>query len=94
LDALALQVQCSQYIDHHLFELAHVPMKVWFAPAKVQHGIGHQLPGGVMRHLPAAIDAMQGGWGIFGIKAQVIVCRSASKGEARRMLKKPNRFPV
>jgi hypothetical protein len=69
-------------------------MKVWFAPAKVQHGIGHQLPGGVMGDFPATIDAMQWCWGIGGVKAQVIVCRSASKGEARRMLKKPNRFPV
>jgi uncharacterized protein YcfJ len=69
-------------------------MEVWFTPAKVQHGIGHQLPGGVMRDLPATVDAMQGGWRIFRIKAQVVVCRSATKSEARRMLKKPNRFPA
>ena len=93
-DALALQIQCRQHIDHHLFELAHVPMKVWFTPAKVQHRIGHQLPGGVVGDLPSPVDAMQGSWRILGIKAQVIFRRSATKGEARRMLKKPNRFPV
>jgi hypothetical protein len=69
-------------------------MKVWFAPAKVQHRIGHQLPGCMMRDLTATVDAMQGSWGIFGIKAQVIFRRSATKSEASRMLKNPNRFPV
>ncbi len=93
-DALALQIQCRQHIDHHLFELAHVPMKVWFTPAKVQHRIGHQLPGGVVGDLPSPVDAIQGSWRILGIKAQVIFGRTTTKGEARRMLKKPNRFPV
>jgi hypothetical protein len=69
-------------------------MKVWFAPAKVQHRIGHQLPGCMMRDLTATVDAMQGSWRIVGIKSQVIVSRSASKGEASRMLQNPNRFPV
>ena len=69
-------------------------MQVWFTPAKVQHGIGHQLPGCVVRDLPTTIDAIEGGRRILGLKTQVILCRAASKGEARRMLKNPNRFPI
>ena len=48
----------------------------------------------MVRNLPTSVDAMQGSWRILGIKAQVIFRRSATKGEARRMLKNPNRFSV
>jgi hypothetical protein len=47
-----------------------------------------------MGDLPATIDAMQGRWRMVWLKAQVILRRSPTKGEARRMLKNPHRFPV
>jgi hypothetical protein len=69
-------------------------MQIGFTPAQVQHRIDHQLPWSVMGDLPATIDAMQGRWRMVWLKAQVILRRSPTKGEARRMLKNPHRFSV
>ena len=48
----------------------------------------------MVRDLTAPVDAMKGSGRILRIKAQMLLCRSATEGEARRVLKNPNRFPV
>lgn len=58
LDSLAAETERSQHIDHHLLELTQIPVQVRAVAVEIKHWINHKLPWSVMRHLPAAIDAV------------------------------------
>ena len=85
----ALKVQPVEHIDQHPLQLAHVPVQIRTAPLKIQHGVGHQLTGQVMGHLPAPIDAMHGCWRLVDREVQVVAAGPAAKGVTRLMLQQP-----
>ena len=92
LHPLAMKVQVRQHIDHHLLQLAQVPMQVALTSSQIKHGISHQLTRHVMGHFATAIDAMQGrrrsGW----IKQQMLLRSPTPQGVTARVLQDPNRF--
>ena len=88
--ALSLQPQLRKHLDHQLLQLTQIPVQIWITPAQIQHGVGHQLSGEMVGHLPAAINAMQRQWRGGGIEVEVIAAGTAPEGETGWMLQEPN----
>jgi hypothetical protein len=59
---------------------------------EIQHRVEHQLAGGMVGHLAAAVDAEQGQGRIGGIEAQVLRAGAAAQGVARLMLEQQHRL--
>ena len=80
VDPLTSQPQLGQQVDHHLLKRAQVDMQVSAMAPQVEHGIQHQLPGGVVGHLPAPVNPQQRqGWR-GGIKAEMALTATSAQG--------------
>ena len=90
--ALPRQVQLSEQIDHHLLEIAQIAVQVGFMALQVQDRIEHQLAGGVVGHLTAAVDAVEGQGRIGRIEAQVGRTRATPQGVTGFMLQQQHRL--
>ena len=90
--ALPVEPQLRQNIDQHLFQLTHVPVQIRLMTTKIQHRIGHQLSGPVMRHFTPSVDAVQRSRGLRGVEMQVFRAGPPAEGVTGRMLQDPHRF--
>ena len=92
VDSLAAETKRSQHIDHHLLELTQIPVQVRAVATEIQHWINHKLPWSVMRHLSAAIDAVQRGGRVLGIEEEMVFRRATSQGVTGWVLQQQDRF--
>ena len=91
-DALSRQIKLGQEIDHHLLKAAQIEVQVGAAATQIEHGIKHQLAGGVMGHLPATVDAVQGqGWS-GRIEVEVLQAGAAAERVAGLVLQQQQRL--
>jgi len=87
IDPLALQIQTRQHIDHNLLELAQIQVQVSAVALQIEHWVEHQLARGVVGHLAATVNAVQGQGRCGGIEAQKGLRCAAAQGVAGLMLK-------
>ena len=86
LDPLPRQPQAFQQVDHHLLQLAQVEVQIRPVALQVEHRVEHQLTRGVVGHLAAPVDAVQGKGRRLGREAQVGVAGPPTQGVAGLML--------
>ena len=88
--ALCLEPQSRQPIDHNLLQLTQIPVQIRGAPAQIQHRVDHQLSRDMVGDFPTAINAMQRQWRGGGIEVEMIAAGTAAKGETGWMFQEPN----
>ena len=80
VDPLTCQPQPGEQVDHHLLEGAQVAVQVSAVALQVEHGVEHQLAGGVVGHLAAPVDPQQRQRRGSGVKAQMVLTAPSSQG--------------
>ena len=75
-----MTAQPEQVPDDDLLQAAQVPVQVCLEGVQVQDGVGHQLAGPMIGHLPPALCAVQRMWGVLWVEAQVLQGAARAQG--------------
>lgn len=92
IDPLTMEIKGLQHIQHHLLELAQIPMQVGLMTTEIQHRVSHQLTRGVMGHFAATVNAVQRCRRLKRIKTKMGFAGTTAERVATGMLQQPDGF--